>query len=92
MPQVFKIGSYVVYFWMGEGEPLEPVHVHISKGTPTAKSTKIWITKSGNTIVANNDSQIPPVLLRKLCRMIEANTDKICDMWKEYFEQLNFYC
>jgi len=30
MPQVFKIGSYLVYFWMDEGKPLEPVHVHVS--------------------------------------------------------------
>ena len=27
MPQVFKIGSYYVYFWTNENEPLEPVHV-----------------------------------------------------------------
>lgn len=28
MPQVFRIGSYWVYFWTNEGDPLEPVHVH----------------------------------------------------------------
>lgn len=27
MPQVFKIGSYWVYFWANENKPLEPVHV-----------------------------------------------------------------
>ena len=37
----------------------EPIHVPISKGTPTSKSTKIWLTKSGGCIVANNDSKIP---------------------------------
>ena len=30
MPQVFKIGSYWVYFWFNENEPLEPIHVHVS--------------------------------------------------------------
>ena len=25
MPQVFKIGSYVVFFWIGEGEPFGAV-------------------------------------------------------------------
>lgn len=34
MPQVFKIGSYTVYFWMNEGKPLEPVHVHVAQGFP----------------------------------------------------------
>jgi hypothetical protein len=27
MPQVFKMGPYLVYFWSNENEPLEPVHV-----------------------------------------------------------------
>lgn len=34
MPQIFSIGSYLVYFWSNEGEPLEPIHVHIAKGKP----------------------------------------------------------
>ena len=29
MPQVFKIGSYWVYFWANENDPLEPIHVHL---------------------------------------------------------------
>lgn len=47
MPQVFKIGSYWVYFWSDENEPLEPVHVHIAKGSPVKNATKVWITKYG---------------------------------------------
>ncbi len=27
MPQIFRIGSYWVYFWSDESKPLEPVHV-----------------------------------------------------------------
>lgn len=27
MPQVFKIGSYLVYFWSNESKPLEPIQV-----------------------------------------------------------------
>ena len=27
MPQVFKMGPYLVYFWSNENEPLETVHV-----------------------------------------------------------------
>ena len=54
MPQVFKIGSYWIYFWANENKPLEPVHVHASKGKPTANATKFWITKSGKCLLANN--------------------------------------
>ena len=38
MPQIFKIGSYTVYFWSNEGKPLEPIHVHIAEGRATARS------------------------------------------------------
>ena len=50
MPQVFKIGSYWVYFWANENEPLEPIHVHVAQGAPSANATKIWITRAGITI------------------------------------------
>lgn len=43
MPQIFKIGSYWVYFWANENKPLEPVHVHVSKEKPTANATKFYI-------------------------------------------------
>lgn len=46
MPQIFKIGSYWVYFWADEQKPLEPIHVHIAEGKPLANATKVWITKS----------------------------------------------
>ena len=52
MPQVFKIGSYWVYFWTNENKPLEPIHVHVSEGKPTENATKIWITQSGNCLLS----------------------------------------
>ena len=39
MPQVFKVGAYWVYFWANEGEPIEPIHVHISEGSPKKNAT-----------------------------------------------------
>ena len=44
MPRIFKIGSYLVYFWSNENDPLEPVHVHVSEGEPSERATNIWIT------------------------------------------------
>ena len=34
MPLVLRIERYCVFFWANEGEPLEPVHVHVSEGHP----------------------------------------------------------
>ena len=53
MPQLFKIGSYVIYFWINENDPLEPVHVHIAKVRPSANATKIWITRAGKCLLQN---------------------------------------
>ena len=53
MPQVFKMGPYLVYFWSNENEPLEPVHVHISQGVPSRNSTKVWLTKNGGALLAD---------------------------------------
>ena len=46
MPQVFKIGAYLVYFWVNENEPLEPVHVHIAEGKPVKKRHENLADKS----------------------------------------------
>jgi hypothetical protein len=73
MPQIFRIGAYIVYFWSNENDPLEPVHVHIAEGRATANATKIWITGSGKALICNNDTRIPRKTLQNLIRVIEAN-------------------
>lgn len=50
MPQLLRIGPYSIYFWSNEGDPLEPIHVHISEGRAKSTATKIWITSTGNVI------------------------------------------
>lgn len=92
MPQVIKVGGYIIFFWLDEGRPLEPIHVHIAKRTPYANATKIWITKSGKAIVATKKSDVPPSDLRKLIRIVEANVDLIQTKWLEYFDTINYYC
>ena len=39
MPQVFKIGSYWVYFWANENDPLDPIHVLDSQVDPSSNSS-----------------------------------------------------
>lgn len=92
MPQVFKLGSYWVYFWTNENNPLEPIHVHISEGKPVPNATKIWITKEWRCSLANNNSKIPTVILNKLMRVIEARSTEIIEKWESYFNRITFYC
>ena len=92
MPQIFRIGSYWVYFWANENEPLEPVHVHIAKGAPTANTTKVWLTKAGKCLLCNNNSKIPENVLRNVMRIIEARSDEIIQKWLNFFGEITFYC
>ena len=56
LPNIFTVSGYRVYFWANENN--EPIHVHISKGSPVPNSTKVWLTRAGGCIVANNKSNI----------------------------------
>ncbi len=72
----------------------EPIHVHISKESPSVNSTKVWITKMGGCIVANNNSKIPENELRDLLKIIANNYFFIVSKWKTYFrvDDVKFYC
>lgn len=92
MPQIFKIGSYSIYFWSNENSPLEPIHVHISEGKASANATKIWITGSGKALLCNNNSHIPSKTLNNMIRYIEANSSIIVNKWHEQFGEIAYYC
>ena len=92
MPQIFRIGSYIVYFWANENEPLEPIHVHIAKGIPSANGSKVWITRGGKCLLANNNSRIPNKLLRNIMDVIEARSTEIRKKWSDFFGEISYYC
>lgn len=92
MPQIFKIGSYVVYFWMNENDPLEPIHVHVAEGVPTSNATKIWITRTGKCLLCNNVSKISPKKLNYIQRVIEARSKDIIQKWYDTFGEITYYC
>ena len=78
MPQVFKIRPYWVYLGANENEPLEPVHVHVAEGAPTANGMKIWITRER--------------VLRNIMRIIEARSAEVVEKWIGFFGEATYYC
>ena len=92
MPQLLRIGPYIIYFWSNENEPLEPVHVHIAEGRANANATKLWITSTGKVLVCNNNSRIPERVLRNIIRVIEANSTEFVEAWLEHFGKIKYYC
>lgn len=81
-----------MYFWANEGEPIEPVHVHVSQGSPQANATKIWITKAGKCLLSNNNSEIPGVALRNIMRIIEARSTEVINKWHAFYGEIEYYC
>lgn len=92
MPQIFKIGGYVIYFWLNENKPLEPIHIHASKGIPSENATKIWLTKTGRTLLCHNNSKIPAKQLRIIMETVSARHEEIEEKWKNYFHEIRYYC
>jgi len=92
MPQVFKIGSYVIYFWANEGKPLEPIHMHVAERVPSINATKIWLTKAGKCLICNNNSRIPLNILRDITQIIEARHKDVVNKWHALFGEVRFYC
>ena len=92
MPSIFESNGYKIYFWSNENN--EPIHIPLSKGNPSAQSTKIWLTKSGGCILANNNRKIPENDLNKLMEIISRHYFLIVSKWKEYYkvEDVKFYC
>ena len=91
MPQIFRIGPYIVYFWSNENEPLEPVHVHIAEGRATSNATKVWITSTGKALLSHNSSKISAQILNSMIRVIEANSEEIIEKWLSHFGEIRYF-
>ena len=92
MPQIFKIGSYWIYFWSNESDPIEPIHVHVAEGSPIPNATKIWITKKGKCYLCNNNSHIPKKVLNNIMRIIEARSSEVTQKWYDFFGKIDYFC
>ena len=90
MPLVLRIDRYCVFFWANEGEPLEPVHVHVSEGHPVPHATKIWLLASGHCRLCSNGSRIPEPALRNIMRVLEAYHEEIVEKLVVCFRSICF--
>lgn len=90
MPQIYRMGSYRIYFWSNEGMPLEPLHFHVSKGKPSKNSTKVWMLEDGTCEIENNNSQIPTKILRNIIMTMESMSDYVKDEWIGFFGSISY--
>ena len=92
MPQVFKVGGYLVYFWSNEGIPTEPIHVHVTNGVPSVNDTKIWLTQNGKCLLCHNHSDIPNRKLRVILDIIESRHEEVVKQWLGLHGSVSYYC
>ena len=90
MPRLFLFQGFAIYFWTGEDG--EPVHVHVSRGKPSAGATKIWLTRNGGCALASNGSKLNRKELANVLDFVMVNHAEICRRWCDYFHgEITFY-
>lgn len=80
MPKVFEWNGYRFHFYSDEGDPREPVHIHVRKGRDNAK---FWL-RPDVTLAFNRG--FAPQVLSELVRVIEARRELIEGVWHDYFD------
>ena len=86
VPSLFRLLGFKVYFWSNEGQPLEPIHVHVSQGEITKNATKFWIYRDGSAHLESNGSNLSKTDINRLSRLLEAHSDEIIFKWKSFFD------
>ncbi len=79
MPTVFRYKGYRFFFYSNEGDPLEPIHIHVLHGVSTAK---FWLVPEVSLAesYAMNSAE-----LRELMRVAAENKELIERYWNEHF-------
>ena len=79
MPKIFEWSGYKFFFFSNEGDPLEPVHVHVRKGVAVSK---FWIEPE---ISLASSWGMSARELNVLENIVFKNKDIIVEKWNDYF-------
>jgi hypothetical protein len=79
MPVVLRISGFRFFFYSNEGEPREPVHIHVRQGGAVAK---FWLHPE---ISVAESYGFDARTLRELAKLVAANKALIERAWNEHF-------
>ena len=79
MPVVFRYKGFRFFFYSNEGDPLEPLHIHVQKAEAVAK---FWLEPEPAIAEAYGFSSHE---LRELLNVAVENTELIRRFWNEHF-------
>lgn len=79
MPVILRFKGYRFFFYSNEGNPLEPVHIHVRNAEAEAK---FWLIPE--VLLARNDG-FNARDLKELVDVVEQNSTLFVEAWNEYF-------
>ena len=79
MPTVFRHEGYRFFFYSNEGDPREPVHVHVVKDRSEAK---FWVEPE---VRLERTAGFEARTLRRLAEVVTVNRERIKEAWHGHF-------
>jgi Domain of unknown function (DUF4160) len=79
MPVVFRYEGYRFHFYSNEGDPLEPIHIHVTKDGDDAK---FWLYPEVSVAYNYGFNARTQNMLAKI---VGARRQEIEDAWHEHF-------
>lgn len=79
MPVVLRYKGYKLFFYSNEGNPPEPLHIHVRKGEAVAK---FWVTPE---VKLSDSYGMSGPELTELARVVAENREIIERTWNEFF-------
>ena len=79
MPSIFVFKGCKFFFYSNEGEPREPLHVHVRR---ERKIAKFWLDPELEVAYSNGFS---PSELNELLKVAGQRSDEIRRFWDEHF-------
>ena len=79
MPVVFREGGFEFYFYSNEGNPREPLHIHVRRSGDRAK---VWLTP---TVALARSSGLSARDLTAVLAAARRRRDEIERAWNEHF-------
>lgn len=80
MPVVFFHNGVKFFFFSNEGDPREPLHIHVRKDRSLAK---FWLYPAAQLVDSYGFSARE---LNKIAKIIDNRRSEIEEAWNEYFE------
>ena len=89
MPGLYRIGGFLIYFWVNESN--EPIHVHVARGKQSPAAAKFWILQNGDVRMEKASPDMSEKEIRGITDFLRSVAPDIVMTWQEVFGYVRFY-